>query len=273
MTASNSGYGAGDGGDWDPSGPSQPGPLAAVLTWLSTPATAPRGARLPVSRQRPPRHILAVRTALHSASPVASAILPAAPSRRRSRRVSPAGSRIVMVPLGPVILIRPVPARSAVPPALRTAATSSRAALLRQRSGIYRDVLSCLAFALARLPLAFSARIWGAPHWPAPHRISRPPEQRGHLRKVQVNTAPRTSPVPRHARWRLRGCSRSDAYQAADSPTMARIRPVTPQAAREISRIPARIQGNRDLRMRCGCLRRRPAAGRGPSAPRQARPS
>src|SRR6266568_1378186 len=190
------------------------GPAARPQEHPDVPQAGPRADG---PRQQPGRAAQAARRGAEDAgypasrSPVASAIFPAAPSRRRSRRVSPAGSAIVITPFGPVILIRPVPVRSTPPPALRTAATSSRAALLRQRSGIYRVVLSCLALARACLPLVFSARMWGAPHCPAPHRISRPPAQRGHLRNVQVNTEPRTSPVPPHLRWRMRGCSRSDA--------------------------------------------------------------
>ena len=50
--------------------------------------------------------------------PVSSAIFRVADSRRRSRRVSSPGSWIVIVPFGPVTLILPPPARTAVPPAL-----------------------------------------------------------------------------------------------------------------------------------------------------------
>ena len=74
-------------------------------------------------------------------SPVASATFRAAESRRRSRRVSPAGSCKVMVPDGPVTLMRPLPTRSTVPPASFTALASSRAAGLRHRSGISRQFL------------------------------------------------------------------------------------------------------------------------------------
>ena len=69
------------------------------------------------------------------ASPVASEIFFTAESRLRSRLGGAAGSWMVMVPRGPVTRIRPLPARSAWPPASRMAATRARAAGLRQRSG------------------------------------------------------------------------------------------------------------------------------------------